>query len=130
MVWPMICRLGCDPGRLPLRQVGNPTDPPMVEVCKTSNPSSADVTALKTAITGFLHDVDELKSTNILMLWGNVYVPDDPSADMSAISEIPPAIVTRHAVTVDDDRESDTLETDEEQLEARDEVVFEDIKDL
>jgi len=60
------------------------------------------VTALKVDIVGLRHDVNELKSTDILMLGGNVDILEGPSLEMPAISKIPPTTLIGDAVVADD----------------------------
>jgi len=43
-----------------------------------SNCGSTDLTALKAYNTGLQCDVDEHKSTDISLVWGNRDVPEDP----------------------------------------------------
>ncbi|XP_049368424.1 uncharacterized protein LOC125833323 [Solanum verrucosum] len=104
-----------------------------VEACEKTDHNFADLTTLKDDITCLRQDVDELKSIDISMLWGGVDIPKDPSSEMPIIpdvSEIPLASVTGDATAFDKDGESDTPETDDEEIEACEDAVYEDLEDL
>uniref|UniRef100_M1DHV5 Uncharacterized protein n=1 Tax=Solanum tuberosum TaxID=4113 RepID=M1DHV5_SOLTU len=66
------------------------------------------------------------------MLWGGVETRQNPSSEMPTIPtvfEIPWTTVTG-VVAVDDDGESDMPETNEEEFEAREDVVYKELEDL
>ncbi|KAK4733718.1 hypothetical protein R3W88_007979 [Solanum pinnatisectum] len=50
--------------------------------------------------------------------------------ELQASFEIPLATMTENVVMLDKDAESDALETDEEELGARDAIVYDDLEDL
>uniref|UniRef100_M1DVL7 Polyprotein protein n=1 Tax=Solanum tuberosum TaxID=4113 RepID=M1DVL7_SOLTU len=55
---------------------------------------------------------------------------DDPSADSPACLDVPPTSTTGDKVRVDDVTVESKVETEEEQLGNREEVVYEDLVDL
>ncbi|KAH0729977.1 hypothetical protein KY289_001165 [Solanum tuberosum] len=67
---------------------------------------------------------DLLNSTDILMLWVGVDVPEDPNSELPPVqmsgqvgpiySELPLTTITRDAVVADKDGDSNTPENDEE----------------
>uniref|UniRef100_M1DBG3 Polyprotein protein n=1 Tax=Solanum tuberosum TaxID=4113 RepID=M1DBG3_SOLTU len=86
--------------------------------------------ASSTDIQGIEVENTKYKAERRKQSLGNVDVPEDPSTDMPAISEIPPTNVIGDVITTDDDDEFDKPKRDEDELGACDEAVFEDIKDL
>ncbi|XP_049399749.1 uncharacterized protein LOC125863794 [Solanum stenotomum] len=100
-----------------------------VEVCEQGHSTSKDVTALKADIVELQRDVDELKSTNLSMLFGTIEIHEVPSADFPAISEIPPATTTRD-VAMDEVDVGSEAETNEEEMGIRDATTYDDLEDL
>jgi len=99
----------------------------------TTDRSSTYLIALNPDIIRLRWDMDEMKSTNISMLWGDVDILEDPLSEIPTVpaaSGITPATVTRDADAVDVDGESDKFETDEEELETLGGAVCEDLEDL
>ncbi|WMV13737.1 hypothetical protein MTR67_007122 [Solanum verrucosum] len=102
-------------------------------VAKTNVESDCQATDLRTLRADIVRlrcDMDDLKSTDISMLLGNMDIPKGPSSEMPVISEILPASVTGHAVIADDSDETDALKTDEEDFRDHEEAVFDDLEDL
>ncbi|XP_049391510.1 uncharacterized protein LOC125855902 [Solanum stenotomum] len=69
------------------------------------------------------HSVD-VRASRVEFLWGGVDIAENPSSKMPTI----PA--TTGVATVDEDGESDIPETNEEELEACEDVVYKDLEDL
>ncbi|XP_049363067.1 uncharacterized protein LOC125827777 [Solanum verrucosum] len=69
-----------------------------VEACKQGRVDSSVMTTLKVNCFGLKKDLDGLKSTDLSMLFGIVEIPDIPSTDVPASSEVPPATSTRDVV--------------------------------
>lgn len=63
--------------------------------------------------------MDELKSTNLSMFFDTVDLPEVPSSEIPVISKIPPATAIGNAILADDGDESETAETDDEELGTR-----------
>ncbi|KAH0672685.1 hypothetical protein KY284_023772 [Solanum tuberosum] len=104
-----------------------------VESCETIDCSSIDVTFLKVYIIGLHRDVDELKSTYILILWGGVDILEDPISEIprfNVISEIPLTTMTGDATEADEDSESDIPEMGTKELETREKAVYQDLENL
>lgn len=83
------------------------------------NYNSIDSRALKVDITSLHQDVDEVKSTDISMLWGAVDIPEEPNSNMPTIltiSHILTNIVTKDVNVIDEDGKCNTPEIDEEDL--------------
>ncbi|KAK4731574.1 hypothetical protein R3W88_024562 [Solanum pinnatisectum] len=94
------------------------------EACERRQGATSKVTALKAEVADLRKDVDYLKSTNFTSL---LEAADD--LDVPKTSEIPPATtgdVHRDEAAFD---ESD-VETDEEQIEIREESIYRDLPDL
>ncbi|KAG5595278.1 hypothetical protein H5410_036510 [Solanum commersonii] len=76
---------------------------------------TTEVTTLKAEVSELRKDVDHLKSTNFSSLFGTVEIPDDPSAEIPACAEVPPA-TTRDEIREDATNAEFDVETDEKQL--------------
>ncbi|XP_049394682.1 uncharacterized protein LOC125858970 [Solanum stenotomum] len=96
-----------------------------VEVFERGHGASEEVTALKADVSELRKDVDHLKSIDFTSLFGTMKIPDDPSIDILAYSEVPTA-TTGDEVRVD----VVVAETDEEQFGVHEDVVFDDLADL
>ncbi|KAG5580060.1 hypothetical protein H5410_050687 [Solanum commersonii] len=53
---------------------------PRIAVCECGQGATEEVIALKAAIAELKRDVDQLKSTNMSMIFGTVEIPDMPAA--------------------------------------------------
>ncbi|KAK4709721.1 hypothetical protein R3W88_004234 [Solanum pinnatisectum] len=100
-----------------------------VVTCEQIRGATEEVTTLKADIIELRKDVDQLKSTDMSMLFGTVEILDMPSADIPACSDVP------LATTVDETRVDDApaeleAETDEEHLGVREETIYYDLVDL
>nr|AAV31172.1 polyprotein protein, identical [Solanum tuberosum] len=100
-----------------------------VEACEQGHDDSTTLTTLKADIVGMRKDVDELKSTDLSMLFGIVEILDIPSTDVPPSSEIPPATTIGDVAMETVDAEFE-IETDEEELGVREEAVYNDLADL
>jgi len=91
------------------------------------------VTTLKVDVSELRKDVDHLKSTYFILLFGIVKIQDDPSANVPSCSEVP-AHCDVPLDTIRDDSIEDAAivesETNEEQFEVWDAGVYEDLADL
>nr|ABI34396.1 polyprotein protein, putative [Solanum tuberosum] len=99
------------------------------EACEQGRGDSATVTTLKADIIGMRKDVDELKSTDLSMLFSTVEIPDISSTDVPPSSEIPPATTTGDVAMVTVDAEFEA-EIDEKELGVRDEAMYNDLADF
>ncbi|KAG5576967.1 hypothetical protein H5410_057101 [Solanum commersonii] len=88
-----------------------------VEECEKIQGATVVMKTLKANVVGLRRDVDELRSINFSMLFGTVEIPEMPSADVPASSEVPPA-TTEDEIKVDDVNVKAEAEIDEEQLGA------------
>ena len=78
------------------------------------------MTSLKVDLVGLYRDVDEMKSIDLSMLFGTVDIPDAPSLDIQACSNVPSATTIRDDIRVDHAKgESDAEKDDEQHAEMR-----------
>jgi len=99
------------------------------EVCERGHRATHEVTVLKAAIAELRRDVDQLKSTNMSMIFGTVEIPDDLDIDIPACSDVPPA-TTGDEVRADDAAAESEAETDDDQLGVQEETVFEGLTEV
>ncbi|XP_049391656.1 uncharacterized protein LOC125856140 [Solanum stenotomum] len=99
------------------------------EACEQGRGDSATVTTLKADIIGMRKDVDELKSTDLSMLFSTVEIPNIPSTDVPPSSEIPPATTTGDVAMVTVDAEFEA-EIDEKEHGVREEAMYNDLADF
>jgi len=100
-----------------------------VEECEHRQCAANAVPTLKDNIVGLHRDVDELKSTNFLILLVTVEISEMPSTDIPASFEGPPA-TTRDDIRADDVDVVSEEDTDEDQLGVIDEALYDDFADL
>ncbi|KAK4737281.1 hypothetical protein R3W88_000978 [Solanum pinnatisectum] len=100
-----------------------------VEICEQGEGASMDVTTLKAHIIGMRRYVDELKSTNLSMLFGTVHLHELWSTYVPASSEIPQATMTRD-VSRDEAATKSEAKTNDEALGVREAVTYDDFEDL
>ncbi|KAG5620196.1 hypothetical protein H5410_005414 [Solanum commersonii] len=84
---------------------------------------------MKAAIAELRKDVDQLKSTDMSLIFGTIEIFDDPSIDIPTHSEEPPT------TTRDDIRDDIVVveletETDEEQFGVQEETVYKGLFDI
>ncbi|KAG5571456.1 hypothetical protein H5410_061222 [Solanum commersonii] len=95
-----------------------------VEVCERGQGITTEVKALKAEVSKLRKDVDHLKSKEFTLLFELARIPHVPSADILVYAQVPPTTM-EDVVVVEYE-----AETDEEQLEVRDAVVYEDMSNL
>ncbi|KAK4736861.1 hypothetical protein R3W88_000558 [Solanum pinnatisectum] len=100
-----------------------------VEAYEQSWGASDILTALKVDIIRLRNHMDELKSTNLSMLFGTVEIPDVPSVDVPTSSDVHPA-ATIGDVDRDYATDESKADTDEEELGVRDATMYDDPEDL
>ncbi|XP_049372699.1 uncharacterized protein LOC125837658 [Solanum verrucosum] len=100
-----------------------------VEIYERGQGVTTEVTTLKADVYELRKDVDHLMSIDFTSLFGTVEIQDDPSVENPACDEVPPA-TTRDDIIVDVVAAKSEVETNEEQIEVRDAVVYEDLADL
>ncbi|XP_049391603.1 uncharacterized protein LOC125856052 [Solanum stenotomum] len=89
------------------------------EVCERVQGATHEVTTLKAAIVELRKDVDQLKSTNMFIIFGTVEI-----LDMPVDTDVPPT--TTGVVPIHDMAASESkVETDEEQLGLQEETTYE-----
>uniref|UniRef100_M1DQX1 Putative plant transposon protein domain-containing protein n=1 Tax=Solanum tuberosum TaxID=4113 RepID=M1DQX1_SOLTU len=93
----------------------------MLVVCECDQGDTEEVTALKVVIAALRSEVDQLKSIDMSMIFGIVEIPDIPV--------IPPA-TTRDVHWDDAAVDESEAETDEEQIEMQEEIIYRDLPDL
>jgi len=70
-------------------------------VCEKGQRVTDEVTTMKADITELWKDVDQLKSTDMSLIFGMVEIPDGPSTNVPAYFDVPPA-TTGDEVRADD----------------------------
>lgn len=73
------------------------------------------MTVLRAIIVELRRDVDQLKSTDMPMIFGNVEIPNDLDTDILACSNVPPTTI-EDEVRADEVAIESEAETDEDQL--------------
>ncbi|XP_015068713.1 uncharacterized protein LOC107013274 [Solanum pennellii] len=100
-----------------------------VEECENIQGSNVPMTALKANVIGLSKDVDELKSTDLSMLFRTMEIPKMWNTDIPFYYEVSAATTVGDDARVNEGDVESEVETYEKQLGVRDEAVFYDLVD-